>query len=164
MKKNFFAVLIVGLLVLASCEYTPVTSNETQMDVPTPKCKITVPVWAGQHDNVGYVYLQRWSTGDSINFEIETESNFQNLKIWVGTDTTLIPKAGGKNPIPGQFPYKFENLNTNYFSGKIIYPYACDVWVLIHVDYGNETAWAGNIFRKNNSKWYYMFHLVNCCI
>lgn len=141
-------------------------------------------IWAGQTSNAGTITVSNDSTNLYINIVLANGWTFRNvaesLKVWVGSDLTLIPMPpGGGRPNAGQFPpaQKVNATGTTYtmtialVDAKIILPAGCGstLYVVAHLDVtgpggNNETAFGGCI-SGNNTKgawWFYMTYTI-CC-
>lgn len=131
----------------------------------------TYTLWAGQTNNWGNLIV----SNDDVNLYVtynSTNGTFGTLHLWVGTDLTLLPMAGNPgNPIPGEFPYKFDSTGLTKYTFTIplstisFYTKCGDaIYVYAHADMGSETAWGGDIFKTpGKGKWYYSAKYITAC-
>src|SRR4051794_31647855 len=81
----------------------------------------TVPICAGQYQNVGTVSVQTAINGKTyITYSLKSYWYFQELHLYVGSQDR-IPVSGGGNAVPGQFP----------FSKTFTAPYSCNKYTFV---------------------------------
>ena len=77
----------------------------------------TWTIWAGQTTAAGTVSVSNDTVNLYVTYTIDTTAfpngHFGALHLWVGTDPSNIPATGTGNPIPGQFPYKYNEADVN---------------------------------------------------
>lgn len=207
MKTNFgfnklvlVLILFAGSLSFTSCnetlvgdesllteESTTTFSDEVNFseETPSPYCgSQTFTLWAGQTINAGTVTV----SNDATNLYVTVVSNggytgTENIKMWLGTDLTLVNGGGASRPNAGHFPYKVTvpQGETTYTFTVPLYtiPFynvnECGVqsiYVFVHADVlainddgsiSSETAWSGNITGPGKAWWYYSTYIPACC-
>ena len=148
-----------------------------------PACKSQeYCLWANQNNNIGSATVS--NDAENLYITINAVENFrdvlENIKVWVGGNLDLLPRAGDNTPVPDDFPFKasatgntytmtipFSSIDT-YSSGKI----TCNnssLYVFIHVDISiggssDATAWGGCVAGKDSPGWYfYDTYIPGCC-
>jgi hypothetical protein len=106
-------VVLAGMFLVGGAAYA---APPTQDPVFTTTCSntsgapATWTLWAGQTTNAGTVMVSNDATNLYVTYQLDTATypaaHFGALQLWVGSNPLLIPNAQG-NPIPGQFPYKY---------------------------------------------------------
>ncbi|MGH2574191.1 MAG: hypothetical protein ACRDFC_00670 [Ignavibacteria bacterium] len=181
MKKLIFPILffitVTALFVYNGCNKDDIglgpTSSQNYFTDSIGCEPDTCPITFGQHNPCGNLIV--WNDTENVYIRYESCTTMVDLHLWVGNDTTLIPKTNNGTPIPGQFPYKVENLNLNVYQFTIPLEDVivgttdfCGVqlYILAHAALINgETAWGGciGVNIEEPGRWYfYMTHVV-CC-
>lgn len=135
-------------------------------------------LWTEEDNNAGTVTFYNDETNLYVNV-FATGGFFpvsQNIKMWVGTDLTLLPQNLYGIPSPGLFPYKVTVTGTNEYTFTIplanIAGYNTEVcgsqniYAVVHVDLyltTVETAFAGSIKVDGSRPWYYAIYTPRCC-
>lgn len=138
--------------------------------------------WAGQTDSAGYVTVS--NDAENLYVEVFSTNGFQsvdeNIKMWLGGDLLLLPRAGSGAPVNGQFPYKVTvDGNTHTFTIPLqdVPDYDATVcgeqaiYVVVHGDVISsdanggtaETAFSGDIAGDGNRWWFYSAFVPQCC-
>ncbi len=79
----------------------------------------TFTIFGGQTIEMGYLVVSNNSEDLYVSYEITNPDYYlAEAQLWIGTDLTLVPKAN-ETPIPGQFPYKAEDLNTVFYQFSV---------------------------------------------
>jgi hypothetical protein len=166
-------IVLAGAAIIWSCtrENSPVPDNGTnvitgsqlkfgQLMSITPN---PLQIVAGQHLDAGDVSFD--FDGEVLQVTYTTKNGWlmDQIHFWIGTSANGYPQVTkGKNagsPIPGQFPYKFENLGgiTTYsFNVTLSDGFTCDqvLWVVAHcavkLPYGDgtfltQTGWTPDV-------------------
>ena len=139
-------------------------------------------LWAGQTDSAGYVNVA--NDAENLYVEVFSTNGFQsvdeNVKIWLGTDLLLLPRANSGAPINGQFPYKATVSGNSYLLTVALQDVegydatVCGeqvVYVVVHGDVISsdenggtaETAFGGDIEGDGNRWWFYSAYVPVCC-
>ena len=97
-------------------------TGEVTDAITTSYCSAkTVPICAGQSNNVGTVSVQTAINGKTyITYSLKSYWYFQELHLYVGSQDR-IPVSGGGNANPGQFP----------FSKVFTAPYSCNKYTFV---------------------------------
>lgn len=184
MKRQVLTSVIAGLMLLfASCQQESLVEEKVLTTGSLKSTSVSCPadtfkIYAGQTIDVGNLIVYNDSQNLYVKYDI-TNANYQinQLHLWVGTDPTLVPKNNSGIPIPGQFPYKVENLAVTSYTFTI--PLAdvivdmstyCDKLLYIYAHAalkglngaGDETAWSdGTPFSTTRWGWYSTYKV--CC-
>jgi len=147
----------------------------------TPKI---VDLFAGQTTDAGSVTVYN----DDINIYITVYSSYgyqdgtEQIKLWIGADSSLIPKNNAGVPVNGQFPHKItttQSVNVYTFSiplANLSLVTSCgnSVFLVIHADVlasndggvtiTPETAYGGDIVGNTGNRWWYLTnYTIQCC-
>jgi len=152
------------------------TSNDTY----------TTPLLAGQYYEVGYVETWTESSDYSIILHVKYEITdpkwyLTEVHLAIATSLDNIPKTKTGNPIPGQFPYKAEELWSQSYEITInlteMFGLTCPTNTTLYIaahavvakvdEYGNivqtETAWGQGTRFTNRGSWaMYFTYTVSC--
>lgn len=145
---------------------------------------LTFPLTAGQTINAGSVVVS--NDASNLYVSVTSTEGFQNvsenIKMWLGTDLTLVDGGGTSRPAAGKFPYKTTVTSGNTFTFTV--PLAgipfynvsqCGVqtiYVLVHADVlakdvngvvSEETAWGGKVPGLGRAWWFYDLYTPACC-
>lgn len=151
-------------------------------------------IWAGQTYDAGKIIVTNDQTKLVIDIDMSGLAVFaaepaENLKIWAGTDLSLVPVNPQGIPVPGNFPFKFTigaNSSTAHVEiplqdAGVLIPFTCPttLYLFVHLDVktnsgSEETAWAGRVssctgnatgFDNPSSvpRWYYYLSYNLCC-
>jgi hypothetical protein len=192
MKKALYSFAVGFALLLASCQQEPLVDSSTvnleqQAVLSSSSINGTCPadtfkIFAGQTINVGNLIVSNDAINLYVRYEITNTSYYINqAHLWVGVDPTLVPKTANGTPIPGQFPYKVENLDpstTVYtftiplkdvivdmttYCDKVVYLYAhAALEGVPGSGVSGETAWSdGTPFGGPRWGWYSTYTI--CC-
>ena len=209
MKRKFkIAVLLTMVLFLAfilSCESFKAPTSETldnqtcSENLTTPNSRDigptivdpevdpcgeikTVELWPSPCVDTGSVTIYN----DDVNLYVTVYSiyGYQNvedqIKIWVGTDLTMIPGGGETIPPVELFPYQYTVDSTATVLTAVIpldeiqFLIDCDeqIYVVVYSDlliedgYGGTlevSGWAGDMAGNGNTWWVYTTYEVQCC-
>ena len=145
------------------------------------------PLWAGQTIDAGKLVV--YNDAENLFVTIISTEGFQevseNIKMWLGTDLTLIDGGGLNRPSAGKFPFKAtvgagETTYTFKVALKDVPGYdaslcgddATPIYVVVHADVlakdkdGNissQTAWGGNVPGLGKAWWFYAKYTPYCC-
>lgn len=144
----------------------------------------TLTLWAGQTIDAGDIIV----SNDETNLYVTVVSNGgftgeENIKMWLGTDFSLLNGAGLVRPPAGGFPYKVtipEGETTYTFTVVLntipLYEVSsCGdqaIHVVVHADVialhddgttSGETAWGGDTEGPGNAWWFYTDYVPTCC-
>lgn len=144
----------------------------------------TFTLWAGQTIDAGDLIV----SNDETNLYVTVVSNGgftgdENIKMWLGTDFSLLNGAGLSRPAAGGFPYK-----TTVSEGETTYTFtvalnaipfydvsSCGnqaIHVVVHADVialhedgttSEETAWGGDTQGPGKAWWFYTDFVPACC-
>ena len=129
-------------------------------------------ILAGQDDLMGH-FSYTYDGEFVISAFADEEWMFKTIHLYIGTDTPNTTRAG--NPIPGHFPYVYENINTQTFkeSYDIDIPCGSTVNIAFHAEAiemdesGNpidaQTAWAFGNHTYSGSRWGWYSSYYTCC-
>lgn len=115
MKKAWLytiALIAVFGLILTGCEKSnnPLTNDLEGPDTHTVGCPLFAPLYIGQDNLIGGVYV--WNDASNIYVKYEINSNndlyLDQTHLWIGENLSGLPVSGGGNPNPGQFPFKHD--------------------------------------------------------
>lgn len=147
-------------------------------------------IWAGQTNDVGTITVTNTNTHLTIDIQLTggvvfDPSKDEQVKIWTGTDFTLMPQTNTGTPIPGQFPFKSgsgdpplpEASGSSYSltialaDAGIVFPAGCNstLHVVAHLDVfgssisGGQTAFGGCIAGATGRRWWFYLDHVICC-
>lgn len=187
-RLDFFrrtVMLLSGMTLyfLPSCTKDPATITEENLMTThsVTLCKTeTTCLWAGQTINAGSVVISNDATNlyITVNATEGFQNTTENVKIWVGNNLDLLPRAGNNAPIPGQFPFKGTASGTTFtmtipFSGIDSYSgsaITCDnsfLYVYVHSDViaggGAQTAWGGCTAGTDSPRWYFSTTYTTAC-
>ena len=194
--NQILAIVLVSFAVVSCSEdllnppstdpsLTATTSSETLESV-SPYCGTqTFTLWAGQTINAGTVTV----SNDALNLYVTVVSNggyegTENIKMWLGTDLTLVNGGGLTRPAAGHFPYKttvpegettftftvplstIPFYNVSVCGVQSIYVYVHADVLAIHEDgsVSGETAWGGDVAGPGRAWWYYATYVPSCCV
>lgn len=194
MKNRFIFGLAAGVTMLfASCQQETLVdelslnSDATQTgtvlsyNASSTSCPAdTFKIYAGQTIDVGNLIVYNDAQNLYVTYEINNTNYYiDQAHLWVGVDPTLVPKTQNGTPIPGQFPYKVENLPTTTTVYTFTIPLTdvivdlstfCDKQLYIYAHAalkglngaGDETAWSyGTPFGGPRWGWFSTYTV--CC-
>lgn len=193
-------IAIVSLFAVWACEpiqssmesdqqlFENLTSIENQFIDPSTIAYCgdakTVDLIAGQTIDAGDVTI--YNDAEYLYVSVTATTGFQqvseNLKLWLGTDLALLPRANSGAPINGQFPYKATVTDGNSYTFQVLLSdiptydaNTCgkqEIFVVFHVDVlaqnedgsiSAETAYSGDIEGDGNRWWFYTGYVPACC-
>jgi len=182
MKKMqiLLGVLFVALFFM-SCEKQQITdkfgntSDADQMSLKslTEVCGSEIwTIWAGQDIDAGTLTVSNDETNIYVTYSTTTQ--FGNLHVWVGTDSTAFPQNSQGKPVFGQFPYTYDATGLNEYTftiplSDIEFYNECgeEIFLIAHAEVlvnGEwETGFGGNIPGNDNRWFYYAKYTVACC-
>lgn len=114
---------------------------EGQSCIGTP-----VPIYAGQHTNVGYLYYSL--NGDLLNICVVTTCTISESHLFVGDHADL----PSKNPAPGKFAIKDEGCSSPTWSIDVSSLEDCFA-IAYHGVGCNETLWANGGLDFAGANW-----------
>ncbi|MGN6438256.1 MAG: hypothetical protein ACTHMM_17070 [Agriterribacter sp.] len=199
LSKRTSVLLFLSILLSflwSSCTKSIIEEGTAMQDLTSPRiAAIITPgpevpacksqdycLWADQTINAGSVTVS--NDAQNLYITVNATENFrnvpENIKVWVGKNLDLLPRAGNKAPLAGDFPFKanatgnthtitipFNSIDT-YSSDKI----TCNnsaLYVFVQVDIsisGNSEAiaWGGCLPGKGSPAWYfYDTYATGCC-
>lgn len=120
MKKSFFNVLTVILVLVAINSCTKEFTDGLETDPPLKNGAITVPptecgqnqafdLYAGQHIKAGYVYVSNDEDNLYVTYSTSMGWELTEAHLFVG-DIYDLPRNKPGIPVPGHFPYSVEDL------------------------------------------------------
>ncbi len=191
--KQFISVAFIAALLMSCSESLVNTKDLTEADQlqravmveGTEYCGTdTFTLWAGQTIDAGEIIVSNDET--NLYVTVISDGGFvgeENIKMWLGTDFSLLNGEGLERPAAGSFPYKVTvperetsytftiALNTIPFYDVM----NCGeqaIHVVVHADVlvlddiaakGEETAWGGDIEGPGDAWWYYADYTPACC-
>jgi hypothetical protein len=170
----------VGLFSFVSCyegsEGGPAASMESS--AVKSMTSVTTDIFYGQDNYAGTLTISNDETNIYVTYTITAEGiTLNQVHFWAGTDLNLAPVNGSGVPVPGQFPYKAENLNATTYTitipisslGIVNVDEYCGatVYTLAHAALSNgETAWSfGTPFSEwtGTTRWgWYGTYVIDC--
>jgi hypothetical protein len=169
--------LFAGVLFTFSC-YDGTGAGSDSSVSGLPARSVTYDVNYGQNNLAGTLTVSNDDTNIYATWTITAEGvTLNEVHFWAGTDLNLVPVTKDGTPIPGQFPYKAENLNAKSYTltipisalGIFNVENVCgvEVFALAHAALSNgETAWSlGTPFAEwtGTSRWgWYSSYVIEC--
>lgn len=152
-------IALIFMVLIAGCEYTPNNSNnpiKVTSDVP---CITFAPITLNQFTYAGEASIYINSTGIGIRLD---EVNADVVTIHLKAS----PVALNGNLAPGQFPIHISNptfpLQLNYTWAELGIEPTNLVYVYLHFETAQGTAWGGNYKRQGKGQWYYWSVVDDC--
>lgn len=190
-----FSLLMLACLLWTSCTKSIIeeetatqellTSDPAAVIVPGPTvCKSQdFCLWASQTINAGSITVA--NDAENLYITVNAIEDFrdvlENIKVWVGDNLDLLPRAGNNAPIAGAFPFKANATGQSHtmtipfssidiYSGNKITCNNSSLYVFVHVDISiggsssEATAWGGCLAGKDSPRWYfYSTYTTGCC-
>jgi len=191
MKTKLLSLLfLTGLAaVITSCEVSDINNSvsaSAQRSLVNGVCVAdTFQIFAGQTIPAGELVVSNDGQNLMVQFNITAPNTLiETAHVWAGNDPLNVPQTKNGTPIPGQFPYKAENINvTSYtftipladiliaapdFCGQVVQIYAHAALVSAGepgLEPGlNETAWSyGTPFPPTSTRWGWYSTYTICC-
>lgn len=110
-----FGLAVVLLFTAAACAMTIKVKTSDGSGI------YSTPLIAGQHTDIGDVYVRADNEFLYISYEIDLDNDFYlvNTHLWAGKDLIDLPVNRKGNPALGRFPYVDENLDTKALGVQI---------------------------------------------
>jgi hypothetical protein len=122
--KTFKTILFMMLIsfFFVSCTKHETSSPPVKSDLKAATIISSITpdeftIIAGQNMTAGSVIFTETSGGLLVEYTLTGGWQLDAVHFWIGTDPTTYPQTKKGTPIPGQFPYVFENLGwVSYYS------------------------------------------------
>lgn len=184
--KKILAIVAAALIgLVSSCSFesgpasgVPFRAYSVSPGSTTPYMEFDI--YAGQTILVGKLVVSNDSQNLYVTYNIShPDYTLSEVHLWAGNDLTTAPLNSEGVPVPGDFPYKAEGLDTDTYSFTIPFSQigimdieqycGAELYILAHAALNgpnNETAWSyGTSFESwtGTKRWgWYSTYIINC--